>query len=119
MNRQKIEEEKLFIADGEHLSFKSGEFRIRCGKGLIWVTWPWSGDVILRESDQIYIIADGTLCLKAFTGSVVYIKKGRLPFLTGNIPGLIVRKTLTAILSIIKNGRNNSDLGDSVNSIIR
>ncbi|HPS85200.1 MAG TPA: hypothetical protein PLY36_00565 [Spirochaetota bacterium] len=119
MNRTKIKEKNLFIGKDEHVSFSAGEFKIRCIKGVIWVTWPWSGDVILKAGDEISLRAEGTLCMNAFTGSLVEINKREIFTCVKDIPRLMLKKTFRAVLIYIKNGEKNSVFGDSVHSITR
>ena len=102
MDPQKIEEKKLYIKKGEHLSYNSGEFQICCMSGIIWVTWPGSGDVILREGEKISINNKGILCITAFECSTVSIEDNKLSLnFTGDFK-LFSRKRIIASASTIK-----------------
>lgn len=119
MNWRKSEENNIFIEKGAHKSFGSGEFVIRCNKGIIWLTWPWNDDVILSAGEEISFRTDGTLCMKAFTGALVNIKKRKVMPCMKSIPRLLAVKTFTTIVSFIKDGEGYSVFGDSVHSITR
>jgi len=97
MNRNQSEEQNIFIMKGNHVRYRSGIFKISCIAGIVWLTWPGSGDVILYEGDSISVNINGMLCLTAFKDSDVIIKKDFTPrfkfisrFVTGNyLPGFI------------------------------
>lgn len=116
MNWRKIEQKNLFIEKGAHMSFGSGEYKIRCSKGIIWLTWPWSDDVILNSGEEISFRTEGILCMKAFTGAIVNIKKQNC---IKSIPKLLITGTIKAVFSGLKNSGNHSVFGDSVHSITR
>ena len=119
MNWRKIEEKNLFIEKGGHISLGSGEYKIRCSKGIVWLTWPWGDDVILNSGEEISLRAEGILCMKAFTGAIVNIKKHRILPCIKSIPRLMITGTIKAVFSGLKNSGNHSVFGDSVHSITR
>ena len=119
MNWRKIEEKNLFIEKGSHISFGSGEYKIRCSKGTVWLTWPWSADVILNSGEEIFFRVEGTLCMKAFTGALVNVKRKKIIPCAKNIPRLIALKIFTAALAFIKDSGHGSVFGGSVHSITR
>lgn len=116
MNWRKIEEKVLFIEKGSHISFGPGVYKIMCSKGVIWLTWPWSDDVILSSGEEIFFRAEGLLCMKAFSGAIVNIKKKNC---IKSIPKLLITGTIKAVFSGIKNSGGHSVFGDSVHSITR
>ena len=119
MNWRKIEEKNLFIEKGGHISLGSGEYKIRCSKGIVWLTWPWGDDVILNSGEEISFRAEGILCMKAFSGAIVNIKKQKILPCIKSIPQLLITGTMKAVFSGLKNSGNNSVFGDSVHSITR
>lgn len=119
MLRRKTEEKNLFIEKGSHVSFTSGEYHIRCIRGIVWITWPWSGDVILSSGEDISFSMEGMLCMKAFTGANISMRSRKLPPRIKDIPILFICKLFSAVSSYIRNGKHSSVFGDSVHSITR
>ena len=119
MFRNKTDKKNFFMEKGSHVSFKTGEFKVHCIKGIIWLTWPWSEDVILGSGDEISLRTDGVLCLKAFAGSIIEIEKKRIFPCVKSIPRLMIVKTAAAVFSCINDGEDVSVFGGSVHSIIR
>jgi hypothetical protein len=119
MNRGRVEEKNLFIEKGSHISFGPGEYTITCSKGIVWLTWPWSSDVILNGGDEISFRAEGALCVKAFAGSILNIKKKKIYPCIKSIPRLLAMKTFNALLSFVKDGAGEPVFGESVHSLTR
>ncbi len=115
----KKERKNVFIEKGGHVTFGRGEFKIRCSKGIIWMTWPWSEDLILNSGDEISLRTEGILCMKSFTGSIIEIEKRRIFPCVKSIPRVVAVKAFKALFSLIKGGAHESVFGGSVHSIIR
>lgn len=115
MNWKKMEEKELYIEKGQVVSFENGEFNIRCVSGIIWMTWPGSGDVILREGDTVVLKVHGILCLTALTGAAIRME------IKNSFPGVkeISRSLVKKISACVKSGETSSVFGDSIHSITR
>lgn len=69
MKKPEISKEFYNIQKGRNLILDKGIIRVLCSKGIIWVTWPWSGDVLLRKGESIHIKSAGKICFNAFEDS--------------------------------------------------
>lgn len=67
----------LFIKKGSHLSYNAGKYILKNMAGIIWITWPGSGDIILYEGNEISVDTEGILCATALSDSYISIKNGR------------------------------------------
>lgn len=119
MNLLKTLKTDLIIEKNRKESFNRGKFSIRCIRGILWLTWPGSGDIILKPGDEISFKTDGILCMTALSGVLVSIKMSRLvPGIKG-IPGLLFNLSLKAVFAVLRSEDNKSVFGDSVHSITR
>jgi len=119
MFKMKAEEIKMHIEKGKVVSFGRGDYLVSCIRGTLWITWPGSGDVILRDGDDISIKQHGTLCVTSLAGAFIQIRKKALFPCFRDIPRLAAVKLLKSVVSYIKNEETHSAFGDSVHSIIR
>ncbi len=119
MNWNKIREENYLIEKGCKESFSRGQFNIRCVRGILWITWPGSGDVLLHAGDEISLKTEGILCVTAMTGALMSVTVSILIPRVKDIPDLLIRKSLKAVLSWLKNEENQSVFGDSIHNITR
>jgi len=119
MKWNKTREENFIIEKGCKESPGRGKFSIRCVRGVIWVTWPGSGDVILYPGEEIFLKTEGILCITAMSSALVNIHTGLLIPPVKEIPGLLIQKSFKAVVSYFKNGGHQSAFGDSIHSITR
>lgn len=66
------------MVKGERMVFESADLSLICRKGILWITWPGSDDVILAENMTIHIVSKGKICISSFAESdieVVSLKK--------------------------------------------
>lgn len=119
MFKRKFEEMELHIERGGFVSFGRGEVTLNCVRGTLWVTWPGSGDVILREGDEISVRQHGKVCITSFTDAFIQINRKPIFPSLRDIPRLAAAKIFTAVASYARDGDNHSVFGDSVHSITR
>jgi len=119
MFKTKAEEMKMHIEKGRVVSFGRGAYIVRCIRGTLWITWPGSGDVILRDGDEISASHYGKLCVTSLTGAFVQIRRKMILPCMKDIPRLTVIKLFKTAVSFIRNGESRSAFGDSVHSITR
>ncbi len=119
MFKMEAEEMKMHIEKGGLVSFSRGEIKLNCVRGTLWVTWPGSGDVILRDGDEISVRQHGKLCVTSLTGSFVSIKRRAIFPCLKEIPGIAAVKLFKSAVSSVRNGGEQSVFGDSVHSITR
>lgn len=119
MFKMKAEEMKMHIDKGRVVSFGRGDYRVSCIRGTLWITWPGSDDVIIRNGDEISIKQHGRICVTSLAGAFVQIRKKSLFPCFRDIPRLAAVKLLKSVASCIKNEKSHSAFGDSVHSIIR
>lgn len=119
MNWMNTEENDLLIEKGCKESFRSGKFYIRCLRGILWITWPGSEDVILRAGDVISFETEGVLCMTALSNAFVKISKNT--FIPGlkELPRFIIRKSIKSVFLFLKNDVHHSSAGESIHSITR
>jgi hypothetical protein len=119
MLRRKSEEMKMHIEKGRVVSWGRGEYVVNCIRGSLWITWPGSGDIILRDGDELAVRQQGKLCVTSLNNAFVQIqRKAILPCLK-DLPRIAAEKLFKSILNYAKDGENNSAFGESVHSIIR
>ena len=119
MNLLKNVETDLIIEKERKESFNRGKFNVKCVRGILWLTWPGSGDIILKSGDQISFRNEGILCITAMTGALVNIHMSMLMPGIKEIPGLLFGKSFKTVFSFMKNEDTKSVFGDSVHSITR
>ncbi len=102
MNVGKSEENNLLIEKGSVASFKRGEYVIYCMNGIIWVTWPGSADVILKEGDDIFVRSSGKLCITALSEVCINIKNNKMSIGIEGFRELVLRKINGLFLSYLK-----------------
>lgn len=66
--------QNYFMCKGERCVFNSVDFHITCQEGLVWITWPWSGDVLLKKDESMYINARGRTCITSMSESRIIIQ---------------------------------------------
>jgi len=119
MFKLKADEMKMHIEKGRVVSFGRGDYLVNCIRGTLWITWPGSDDVILRDGDEISIKQYGRICVTSLAGAFVQIrKKASFPCFR-DIPRLAAVKLFKSVASYIKNDESRSAFGDSVHSITR
>lgn len=119
MFKMKAEEMKMHIEKGGLVSFGRGDYLVNCIRGTLWITWPGSGDVILRDGDEVSIKQHGRICITSLAGAFVQIRKKALFPCFRDIPRLTAVKLSKSVASCIKNEESHSAFGDSVHSITR
>ena len=60
-------------------------FRIKCGSGRIWITWPNQSEVILDSGQSVAVSTRGKICIWAFHDSSVQVWRGSKTELNGNV----------------------------------
>ncbi len=119
MFRNKIEEMKMHLERNGLISFGRGEIVIDCIRGTLWVTWPGSGDVILREGEELTVRQHGRLCITSMNGAFISVRRKKIFPCIKSIPRIIMNKALALLMSCIRSGVGQSAFGDSVHSITR
>ena len=72
----KMEREiEVHLEKGMIISVGEGVIDLACVSGILWVTWPGSGDVILRGGDDVSVETDGVLCITAFSESYIHVRR--------------------------------------------
>lgn len=119
MFKMKADEMKMHIEKGRVVSFGRGAYLVSCIRGTLWITWPGSGDVILREGEEFMVRQHGRLCITSLNGAFVMIKRKTILPLLREIPRLSAVKLIELFLAYLRGGGEQSAFGDSVHSIIR
>src|SRR5208337_3939726 len=73
MERCSPDEERLFFKYGSRCVFKAGEVSLECESGILWITWPCSGDIFLKEGETISIKTGGIICITSMSESVMKV----------------------------------------------
>ena len=119
MLNKKTGDYKIHIDKGKLISFGRGEILLKCIRGTVWVTWPGSGDVILRDGDEVSARHQGKLCVASLTGAFIQIRRKTILPCLKEIPRLTVIKLFYIAASFVRDGEAQSAFGDSVHSITR
>lgn len=119
MFRNKTEEMKMHLERNGLISFGRGEIVIDCIRGTLWVTWPGSGDVILREGEELTVRQHGKLCITSMNGAFISVRRRKIFPCIKAIPRIAISKVSALLLSCIRAGGDQSAFGDSVHSISR
>lgn len=69
MKKLKMDKKFYSIPKGNYIIFQNGIFRVSCSSGILWITWPWSGDHFLEKGESLYINSKGKVCVNAFEDS--------------------------------------------------
>jgi hypothetical protein len=119
MFKMKAEEMKMHIEKGKVVSFGRGDYLVSCIRGTLWITWPGSGDVILRDGDDLSVRQQGNICITSMSGAFIVVRRKSILPCVREIPRITAVKLLKSVVSCIKNEESHSAFGDSVHSITR
>lgn len=110
MNPEKSEEKSMLMKKGNIISLNSSEAMIRCLNGIVWITWPGSSDVILREGENTLISSKGKLCITALSEACINIKNERSNTAMEDITVLLLKRVKWFLLSYYRKILSDSDL---------
>ncbi len=115
MNRAISEEKKYYMHTEDRTVFKRIDISLICHKGILWITWPGSNDVILTETQRLRVRTDGVISITSLAESEIII--------TGLIHINSFKTTperlITALISFFRKGLNETLFRDSIIPIIR
>lgn len=87
-----IEEMSIHVGESGMVSLGRGVYEIRCIRGILWVTWPGSGDRILGAGEGLSVRQQGKICITSKAGALMRVKKRRLLPPVLDLPGLALAK---------------------------
>lgn len=119
MFRRKSEVMKLHIEKGEIVSFGRGAYSFSIIRGTLWVTWPGSGDVILRNGDELSVRQHGRICITSMSGAFILLRRKSILPCVKEIPRIAAVKLIHVLAACITKGGGESPFGESVHSITR
>lgn len=73
MNRIPVDKNICIMRKGDRAVYKSVDISLFCKSGILWITWPGSDDVILKENQKINVAAAGKVCIESFAESSLEI----------------------------------------------
>ena len=104
------------LEKGMSISVGKGMINLACVSGILWVTWPGSGDVILRGGEEVSVETDGVLCISAFSESRVKVRRG---IFAKHLPGVFFGKIISAVSPRVKGEPGGPIPGSPVQWITR
>ena len=119
MFRRKSEVMKLHIEKGEIVSFGRGAYSFSIIRGTLWVTWPGSGDVILRDGDELSVRQQGKICITSMSGAFILLRRKSILPCVKEIPRIAAVRGYKFAVSVINCSGIGSVSVDSVHSITR
>lgn len=65
MKKLKKQENVFSLEKNGRAVFQSGKVCIRCESGRFWITWPWSGDIVLEEGNELEVNTRGIISIRS------------------------------------------------------
>ena len=88
-----IEEMSIHVGESGMVSLGRGDYEIHCIRGILWVTWPGSGDRILGAGEGLSVRRQGKICITSKAGALMRVRKRRVLPQVLDMPGLALAKS--------------------------
>nr|NJM02869.1 hypothetical protein [Desulfobacula sp.] len=96
MFKSRREERKIQVEKDALVSLGRGDYEIGCISGVLWVTWPGSGDRILCAGDRLCVSQTGKICITSKAGALMRVQKRRILPSFKDLPGLAAARFFRA-----------------------
>jgi hypothetical protein len=68
---------RYWLATDKTITLGARKLQIECRQGVVWVTWPYGNERVLKQGQAMAVVSKGLICVQAFSPSAIVVRGGK------------------------------------------